>query len=310
MAEYLVQSEDLTAVADAIRTKGGTDAQLTFPDGFVGAVQAISAGTTITDGIVVKARNADGYATEVDFYSTDGVVYPSQFVGADRATNETPTAMRFLKKVNLKNRITTLKKGAFEKTFALEQIVGVDANPFEYVTSMDNKAWRGIFQNCACPLNLSLPNFSGGIPDAAHSFCNGATGLLSVSMPNATGMLHQYAFSNCTALKTVYLPKITSLNADANPTRGVFRGCTALESVQIGSVGYSANIANNNFYGDTQTGLTITVYTTGAYADTVLTNIRNGATNATIIIKAAEATTYNGTSYAAGETIITSEVTA
>ena len=244
------------------------------------------AGAAITDGIVVKARDADGYATEVDFYSTDGVVYPSQFVGADKETNGIPTAMRYLKKVNLKNRITTLKSGAFEKTFALEQIVGVDANPFEYVTSIDNKSWRGIFQNCACPLNLSLPNFSGDIPNQAHSFCNAATGILSVSIPNATGVLHQYAFSNCTALKTVYLPKITSLNADASTARGVFRGCTALESVQIGSVGYSATIANNNFYGCTQTGLTITVYTTGSYADTALTNIRNGATKATIIIKA------------------------
>ena len=267
-------------------------------------------GAQVTDGIVVKARDAAGYATEVDFYSADGVVYPSQFVGADKATNGTPTAVRYLKKVNLKNRITALKSGAFEKTFALEQIVGVDANPFEYVTSMDNKSWRGIFQNCACPLNLSLPNFSGDIPNQAHSFCNAATGILSVSIPNATGVLHQYAFSNCTALKTVYLPKITGLNADASASRGVFRGCTALESVQIGSVGYSVTIANNNFYGDTQTGLTITVYTTGAYADTALTNIRNGATNATIIIKAAEATTYNGTAYSAGETIITSEVTA
>jgi hypothetical protein len=51
---------DLTAIADAIRTKGGTSAQLAFPDGFVSAVQAIegapdlqivvttSAGATVT----------------------------------------------------------------------------------------------------------------------------------------------------------------------------------------------------------------------------------------------------------------------
>lgn len=252
-------------------------------------------GTEITDGIVVKARDADGYATEVDFYSGDGVVYPKQFVGSEKS-NGIATAMRYLKKINLKNRITALKSGAFEKTFALEQIVGVDANPFEYVTSMDNRSWIGIFQHCACPLNLSLPNFSGDIPNQAHSFCNAATGLLSVSIPNATGELHQYAFSDCTALKTVYLPKITSLNADANSARGVFRGCTALETVEIGSVGYSVTILNNNFYGDTQTGLTITVYTTGAYADTALTNIRNGATNATIIIKDSMT----------GETIVTS----
>ena len=253
-------------------------------------------GAAITDGIVVKARDANGYATEVDFYSSAGVVYPSQFVGTDKVNNGVPTAMRYLKKVNLKNRITTLKSGAFEKTFALEQIVGVDANPFEYVTSMEEKPWRGIFQNGACPLNLSLPNFSGDIPNQAHSFCNAATGILSVSIPNATGVLHQYAFSDCTSLKTVYLPKITGLNADAIAARGVFRNCTALESVQIGSVGYSVTILNNNFYGCTQTGLTITIYTTSAYADTALTNIRNGATNATIIIK--DSTT--------GETLVTS----
>lgn len=35
---------NLTAVADAIRTKGGTDAQLAFPSGFVSAVQAIETG--------------------------------------------------------------------------------------------------------------------------------------------------------------------------------------------------------------------------------------------------------------------------
>lgn len=35
---------DLTSIADAIRAKGGTSAQLAFPAGFVSAVQAISGG--------------------------------------------------------------------------------------------------------------------------------------------------------------------------------------------------------------------------------------------------------------------------
>ena len=60
MAEYLTNTADLTSVADAIRAKGGTSAQLAFPDGFVSAVQAIkgapdlqivvttSAGATVT----------------------------------------------------------------------------------------------------------------------------------------------------------------------------------------------------------------------------------------------------------------------
>lgn len=39
---------NLTSVANAIRAKGGTSAQMTFPTGFVSAVQAIPTGTTPT----------------------------------------------------------------------------------------------------------------------------------------------------------------------------------------------------------------------------------------------------------------------
>lgn len=42
--EYSVNQSDLVSVADAIREKGGTSETLVFPDGFVGAVQAIQAG--------------------------------------------------------------------------------------------------------------------------------------------------------------------------------------------------------------------------------------------------------------------------
>lgn len=41
MAEYLTNTADLTAVADAIRAKGGTSAPLVYPSGFVSAIQAI-----------------------------------------------------------------------------------------------------------------------------------------------------------------------------------------------------------------------------------------------------------------------------
>ncbi len=44
MSTYLVDSADLTSVADAIRTKGGTSAQLEFPDGFVDAIDDIETG--------------------------------------------------------------------------------------------------------------------------------------------------------------------------------------------------------------------------------------------------------------------------
>lgn len=41
--EYFVNSADLTAIADAIRTKGNTNGSLSFPNEFVAAIEALSA---------------------------------------------------------------------------------------------------------------------------------------------------------------------------------------------------------------------------------------------------------------------------
>ena len=45
---------DLTSVANAIRTKGGTSAQLAFPSGFVSAIGDIQTGGGITSATVLK----------------------------------------------------------------------------------------------------------------------------------------------------------------------------------------------------------------------------------------------------------------
>ena len=47
MAEYLTNTADLTAVANAIREKGGTSEQLAYPGGFVSAIQAIQTGVPL-----------------------------------------------------------------------------------------------------------------------------------------------------------------------------------------------------------------------------------------------------------------------
>lgn len=72
MAEYLVQGESITAVADAIREKGGTTAPLSFPAGMAEAVRNIQSGgdlslgltaATVGQTIKVKAVDADGKPT-------------------------------------------------------------------------------------------------------------------------------------------------------------------------------------------------------------------------------------------------------
>lgn len=52
--KYLADSSELTSIADAIRTKGGTSAGLTYPDGFVSAINAIpTGGGGVPDGDVI-----------------------------------------------------------------------------------------------------------------------------------------------------------------------------------------------------------------------------------------------------------------
>lgn len=50
MADYLVTDTELTSVANAIRTKGGTSATLSFPTGFVSAINDISSGKQLKMG--------------------------------------------------------------------------------------------------------------------------------------------------------------------------------------------------------------------------------------------------------------------
>lgn len=102
MAEYLVQGESITAVADAIREKGGTTAPLSFPAGMAAAVRGIpSGGTDISLGLTaatvgqtvkVKAIDAEGKPTEWEAVDAAGaetwekiaeIVIPE---GADEAT--------------------------------------------------------------------------------------------------------------------------------------------------------------------------------------------------------------------------------
>jgi hypothetical protein len=42
--DYLIDKEDLTTVANAIREKTGSSGDLSFPDGFVSAIDNITSG--------------------------------------------------------------------------------------------------------------------------------------------------------------------------------------------------------------------------------------------------------------------------
>ena len=207
-------------------------------------------GAEITDGIVVKARDADGYATEVDFYGSE--IKVRQF-GSDNTALFTWSRLAF---INFKNTITNIGAGGFRNSH----------------------------------IQIEIPSTVSAIGDYAFA----GTKITTATIPNGC-TLGNACFSLAQSL-TYYQDAQPAPNNYSKNT-GTLSHCKALIEATIGSVGHALNqIKNNTFSGCTQSGLTITVYTTSAYANTALTNIRNGASNATIIIK--DSTT--------GETIVTS----
>ena len=238
-------------------------------------------GTEITDGIVVKAyRQPDNWIQEVDYYCESGITPNSVFKGAE---------YRFLTTINYKNPLTTISTGFADGRNALTTFPD-----FSIITSLGS----GSFYGCKYLTGVITLPLCTSIGDSSFR----ETNITELDAPECISVHSSGLRSG--ALKKVNIPKLDKLIGG-----NVLYGCSALETAQLGSVGYAVTqISNTDFYGCTQTGLTITVYTNGTYADTALTNIRNGATNATIIIKASEDTTYNDVAYAAGEVMITSTV--
>ena len=81
---------DLTSIANAIRTKGGTSGQLAFPAGFVSAVDAIPTGITPT-GTKQISITENGTTTE------DVAAYANAEITVDVHSGSESTAMDYIK---------------------------------------------------------------------------------------------------------------------------------------------------------------------------------------------------------------------
>ncbi|MBR7042325.1 MAG: hypothetical protein IKI04_02365 [Bacilli bacterium] len=80
MAKYYTSTEELTSIADAIRTKGGTNSSLVFPTGFVSAIQNIP-----TSSAPIEVAEKD-----VNFIDYDGTILYSYTAQEAQALTELP----------------------------------------------------------------------------------------------------------------------------------------------------------------------------------------------------------------------------
>ena len=138
MANYLATDTDLTAVANAIRTKGGTSAQMAFPDGFVSAVNAIPTGGTPTIGLIDEIDVENG--VKLITYDLSALALSYGIVWAE-FDNVTFTEDYLYGSVMSYNTVPNDDNGYLEKAV---NFTGVMAMPFHEAESINGVLLRGV----------------------------------------------------------------------------------------------------------------------------------------------------------------------
>lgn len=266
---YIASDTDLTAIANAIRTKGGTSAELEFPNGFVSAVEAIPSGGGGYDGLELLS---------VD--STTGNPTAWKWHGASIPNN----ALRYM-----------MYNSGVAPTIDLSEVedVGNDcfSNSYLRPQSVQN------IKTCGTSA------FQVAVSSGAFDLSATSITFAELTGKNASGAIPGSVFRSQYAqyYQKIFLPKFQYVGNYVFYQRRV-----ANSEVEIGSIGYPVIQVNSMPFGGSAGVGTVTVYVTGSELDSIKTAIQNSASASyTFVYKAAENTTYGGTSYSAGDTILT-----
>lgn len=208
-------NSDLTSVANAIRTKGGTSAQLAFPAGFVSAVNAIpTTDTTWEDALVSGTWPSPDYinnrVTEINSSAFQMVPANTRIslpnvttIGSNSSWNG-GTARDNMKKLYLP-KLTTLNSGIASRNY-------IDSMYFPMLTSLDTERlryWRRLVADIVLP---SLTALAGIAPLGNEGDLNDGTAV------------------------NIYLPALTINNAS-----NTFDSCINTELIDLGNANKIGN---------------------------------------------------------------------
>lgn len=226
---------DLTSVANAIRTKGGTSASLAFPAGFVSAVQAIPTGITPTGTKQISITQNGTTTEDVTNYANAEITVNVSGGGGysmDDIIDRTPITGA----VTYSGNTTTLAYGCLSET-----------NITSFTSSSIVSAFDYAFYKCKYLETVDMPNFAPSATNVAGHAFEQCERLRTVKIPKfkrAGGSVFQY----CKALEMLVLPSV-----DYQLGTYFANNCTALHTVDVGG-GYSGNFAGGNAF--SYTGLT------------------------------------------------------
>lgn len=185
---------DLEAVAQAIRTKGGTSASLAFPSGFVSAVEGIQSGGGVGNSDAIIGRTVTEIKSNVEAVGE----YAFRGCTALRAVNlpsaKTIGTYAFYNCTSLIN--LQLPEVQTIATYGFYGCSGLSALRIPKLSSLGSTAFRG----CTSLYRIFLPRLGAVSANAFY----GCTGLEVADMGAATSIASQ-AFYNCHSLKALVL---------------------------------------------------------------------------------------------------------
>lgn len=228
-------NSDLTLVANAIRTKGGTTASLAFPAGFVSAVQAIptggGGGDDATDAIIGRKISGTYRNSTAITIGT----YAFAFCGSLRSV--------------IFDACTTIGNSAFQScgslyTASFPECITINAYAFQncrYLTSISFPKCSAIMQwafvSCSYLKEALFPECIG----VGYSAFSGCYDLKTATLPKCS-VISSYAFYNCSSLSAVLVPAVQIVSGSA------FYSCSMLSVISLPNCSFIANNAFNRCF--------------------------------------------------------------
>lgn len=181
MTKLLVEDTSLTTVADAIRTKGGTTGALTFPDGFVSAIDDLGGGSlgSFIDASIteITADMLKGCTKIINYgvYSRNNLI---SIVMPDSITYVGQSAFSFcskLESVTFSKNISSIMSNAFSSCTALTSVVLPDS-----LTKLQSSAFNGCSKLTVVEMRSVNP------PSLASTTFKGCNALTTIKVPSAS----------------------------------------------------------------------------------------------------------------------------
>lgn len=200
MANYKVTDTELTGIANAIRTKGGTQAQLEFPTGFVTAIGNIPTGgepvlqskTATQNGTVLPDEGYDGLSSVVVNVQGGGDIEPPL-----------PSAYQRLQYLDFTPSIGIVvslpsQTAMYTVTFSVDDLQIASLDAFGYrVTNTNNKDFEFRVSNGSTEVYIRSGGNGLQISDAETPQTGEIIQIVGIlAEPRETALIGRYAYYN------------------------------------------------------------------------------------------------------------------